>query len=505
MQPRTAAILIAGLTFLCCYLRSFVSGDVPFLFWGDQLGFATNATRMLAGQIPYRDYFEFLTPGTELAYASLFKLFGVSIWIPNLVMACLAAATAWLMTLCAARVVRGAFVLLPGVLLCGFVLYGSLDATHHWFSTALVMAALLVLVDGTTMRRVAVAGALCGLTASFTQTKGATVTVGFLIYLLWTARWGTGWASAVWRKCLLLCGAAFAVFAAINGPFIYAAGWRKWVECVIVFPLRYYPSVPLNNWRAPWVDFQVRTGALKWVCVPFLYVAVPLACVWALAVMRRWKSDREDVWKSRLVLVAITSVAMFLAVAPSLNIKRISSVSPPAMILLAWLLSGGRRKRLFAAGMAAVSLAIAVAMPIRTQVRRWSYVGLPAGKAAIPEPGEPEVYRWMVEHTRPGQTYFGMPPMYLPLKLWNPTPIEAPGPSEYGRPEQIAAVIDGLEAARTPLLLLRRSMYVPYLLGYSADHLRPFQDYLYKNYRCVKTFSTGDEVWVRVEPQSDTR
>jgi hypothetical protein len=101
--------------------------------------------------------------------------------------------------------------------------------------------------------------------------------------------------------------------------------------------------------------------------------------------------------------------------------------------------------------------------------------------------------------------YFGMPPMYLPFLLQNPAPIDAPAPSEYGRPEQIAAAVEALEKNRVPLLLLRRSMYIPHLLGYPADHLQPFQDYLYQNYRCTKTFPSGDEVWERLNHPSALR
>ncbi len=497
-QSVWAAVALACFTFAVCYFRSFVSGNIPILFWGDQLGFATSASRMVAGQLPYRDYFEFLTPGTELAYAFLFKLFGVSLWIPNMVMACLAATTALLMTLCARRLVRGAFILLPGLWFTGFVLYGSLDATHHWFSTVVVMVALLVLFDGTTWWQVATAGALCGLTASFTQSKGAAVVAGFMVYLAWTSRQENSRAGEAWRKCLLLCGVALAVFAVINGPFIYAAGMRRWIYCVIVFPLRYYPSVPLNNWRGTLSNFSEHVGILKWVCVPFVFAVVPVACLGFIGVMRtRWRVDRNEQW-NQLLLVAIMGLAMFMAVAPALSIKRVSSVSPPAVILLAWLLSRGQRTLVTTAmGLGAVSLAVALTSVVRAQVPPWTYLNLPAGRAAIRDPDVYEVYRWMAEHTRPGQMYFGMPPMYLPLRLQNPTPIDAPAPSEYGRPEQIAAVIEGLEKNHVPLLLLRQSMYLPHLLGYSADHLQPFQDYLYQNYRRTKTFPTGDEVWER--------
>ena len=488
------AILVA-LTFVLCYFRSFVLPNTPLLLWGDQLGVATDASRMLAGQLPYRDYFELLTSGSELVYALLFKLFGVSLWIPNFVMACLAAATALFMSLCAGRLVRGLWIALPTVFFIGFVLYGSLDAMHHWFSTIVILAAMLVLFQGATFWRIAAVGALCGLAASFTQSKGAAAVLAFLVYIAFTS---SGQRREGWRKGLLLCGTAVLVFTAINGRYIQAAGLGRWIDSVIIFPIRYYPSVSINNWRGTWPDFQGRTGGLKWVCFPFVYIATPLAYLaffWTMR--RRWGADRSALW-NRLLLVALTGMAMFLAVAPALSIKRISTVSPPALILLAWLLSRPGKRLMVPVGvLSAVSLGIAVSMVIRTQARRWTYIDLPAGRVAIADPAVYEEYRWIAENTRPGQMYFGMPTMYVPLRLRNPAPIQAPAPSEYSRPEQIAATIDALEQNRVPMLILRPSMYIAHLLGYASDHLGPFHDYLDRNYRRTKTFVTGDEVWER--------
>jgi hypothetical protein len=155
------------------------------------------------------------------------------------------------------------------------------------------------------------------------------------------------------------------------------------------------------------------------------------------------------------------------------------------------------RATIAGAAFAAACLAIAVAMVVRTQTRLWAYLDLPAGRVAIADSAVYEEYRWAAAHTQPAQMYFGMPAMYLPLHLQNPAPVQAPAPSEYARPEQIEEVIDGLERYRVPLMILRPSMYVPDLLGYSSDHLKPFQDYLYRNYRPTKIFSTEDEVWER--------
>jgi hypothetical protein len=487
--------ILVPLTFFLCYYRSFVFPNTPVLLWGDQLGVATDASRMLAGQLPYRDYFELLTSGSELVYALLFKLFGVSLWIPNLVMACLAAATALLMSLCARQLVRGLWIALPTVFFVGFVLYGSLDAMHHWFSTIVILAAMLILFKGTTFWRIAAVGSLCGLAASFTQSKGAAAVVAFVVYIVFTS---SGERKEGWRKGLLLCGMAVLVFASINGPYIRAAGLDRWIDSVIIFPIRYYPSVSINNWRGTWPDFQGRTGGLKWVCFPFLYIATSLAYFAFFWTMRgRWSADRSALW-NRLLLVALTGMAMFLVVAPALSIKRISTVSPPALILLAWLLSRAGKRLMVPVGvLSAVSLSIAVSMVIRTQARRWAYIDLPAGRVAIADPAVYEEYRWIAENTHPGQMYFGMPTMYVPLKLRNPAPIQAPAPSEYSRPEQIAATIDALEHNRVPMLILRPSMYTPHLLGYSSDHLGPFHDYLDRNYRRTKVFVTGDEVWQR--------
>jgi hypothetical protein len=166
---------MALFTFASCSLRLFIFPNVPVLPSGDQLGFAYDGARIVAGQLPYRDYFQIVPPGTELTYALVVKLFGLHTWTPHLMMAVLAAIATFLLTLISARVLRGPAVVLPGLFLAAFLLPYALDATHHWFSTVAALAALLVLLGGATIPRIAAAGALCGLTACFTQNKGAAV------------------------------------------------------------------------------------------------------------------------------------------------------------------------------------------------------------------------------------------------------------------------------------------------------------------------------------------
>jgi hypothetical protein len=499
LAPSWVFAALGGFTFVVCYLRSFLFPDVPFLLWGDALGYATKGVRMLGGELPYRNFFDFVTPGTELVYAILFRWIGVALWLPNLLMCLLATATALWVTWCARKLMHGDFVLLPSLLVTGFVLAGSFDATHHWFSTLFVMAAVSVLFDGVSSPRILAAGALCGLAASFTQSKGAAVLPALLAYLWWKSREAPAHCAPFRRQALELCVAASVTFAILNLPFIVAAGLPRWSADLIGFPLRYFGSVSANNWHVMALEFTGNNGLLKWLCLPFLYLAVPVAYCWTFVeVWRRRIEDREQHW-DRLLLLALVGAAMLATVAPSLSMRRISCVSPPAMILLIWLLSRkGKSWHMAARGLAAISVAVAFAQVAAAQLHSAAQLDLPAGHVAIRDARNAEVYRWMASRTHPGQWYFGMPPYTLPLALKNPTPIEAPAPGDYSRPEQITAAVAGLERTQTKLLLLRPPMYVPHLLGYRADHLQPFHDYLFRHYRRTKLFATGDEVWERI-------
>lgn len=484
---------LATITFAVCCLRLFVLPRTPLLLWGDAPGFAIKGVRMLGGELPYRDFFEFLTPGTDLFYALLFRCFGVSLGAMHLAMALVAAMVAWWLTWCASRLMRGWFVVLPAVLLLGLVLNFSLDPTHHWFSIVALMGAAWLLFDGDSLGRIAGAGAFCGLAASFTQTEGAAAVIALCAYFIWQAvrkkergQW--------WRRCLVLCASALAIFLAINAPLIAAAGVERWAWDVIVFPVRYFGSVPDNHWTGALSQFLNADGRLKWICFPFQYFAVPLTYIWFFVRFRRAGNEHGEPW-NQLVLVAAVGIAMLAAVAPALSIRRIATASPPALLLLTWLLYTSARARL-AAALGAVSLAVTVVWIAALQLRPVRTLNLPIGRVAIPPRADYyDIYRWMAANSRPGQWYFGLHPLPLALELRIATPVAQMTPGEYTRPEQVTEIVDGIERARVPIIVLRPRMYSP--SDGLPDHLQPFRDYLYRHYDKVKTFVSGDEIWER--------
>ena len=77
-------LLFGALVFL--YLHLFILPHTAIWRGGDQTIQLLNAMRMREGQVIYRDFFHFLLPGTELVYLALFKIFGLWVWIPNVML-----------------------------------------------------------------------------------------------------------------------------------------------------------------------------------------------------------------------------------------------------------------------------------------------------------------------------------------------------------------------------------------------------------------------------------
>jgi hypothetical protein len=281
--------------------------------------------------------------------------------------------------------------------------------------------------------------------------------------------------------------------------FIQAAGLGTWFYCLIVYPLRYYSSPTINNWRVLIYGFPSHAGPIPWVIFPFVYATVPLVYfVFVAATRQRWKKDGGERW-DQLLLLAITGFAIFLAVSSAPSIKRLATVSPPAMILLTWLLiQPGKVVAGLRILLGSTAVALAIAMPVHVQTRKLAYLHLPAGRAAFFDPDLYAEYRWFLENTRPDEYSFCLAPLYYAFHLRNPAAIEAFQPSDYTRPWQVTALVEALESRQVRMLVLRRTQDFLWAESSPSDHLEPLRAYVSRNYQLSKTFPTGDEVWLRV-------
>jgi hypothetical protein len=495
-QPVVAATLLGLFAFISCFYRLFVFPGVPLLPAGDAVTFFVAGSRIAAGQLPYRDFFEILPVGSDLVYAALIRIFGFYTWLPGAVMACLAAGIVAITTMAASKVMRGIAILLPGLLLTSFALSSeTLNATHHWFCTLAAMAAVLVLMGGVTTLRVVAAGALAGLAACFTQTSGAALMAALAFYIALSAKPQNG--SSRWRKVFLLCAACVAVFAAVNGHFIWRAGLHNWFFWTIVFPARYFGIYDFNNWRVMKVDFQLHRSMESWILFPFIYVVVPLAPICILLMRRRERRRETEPW-NRLLLLALAGVAMFLALVPAPSLLRLSSAGAPAMILLAWMLSrGGEITRRLSATLGAAAILIGVAVPIQHQARWRATLDLPGGRTAFFDPVQYQEYGWLARQIQPGDYFFGANAMYVAFQVINPAPVAFFDGTDYTRPEHVAAGVRGFQEHDVPLIVLKGPLDDP--APSASDHSAPFRDYVRANYLPTKTFANADTVWQRID------
>ena len=477
----------------------FLRGDVTLCL--------LNAARMLRGQVMYKDFFQITFPGAELVYFGVFKLFGPRAWIPNAMLLVLGLALTWVSIVISSKVMRGWGVFLPAVLLLTFSVYKGLDTSHHWYSVLAVMTAVALTIEKRTRARLAVAGMLCGLALFFTQSRGLAALFGFSVYLMWEhRRKGQTWLELL-RNQASLAGAFLLTVVTTNTYFVWKAGLTRFLYCTVVFVRRYFAThTPSDNWRVYLLSPPPLRAwhGLAWLLLYVLvHVLVPFVYLFFFL---RWHREArfhpEYPW-DRLMLINLTGLSLFVGVASAPSYFRLCVVSPPALILFAWLLSlPGRPETILRTLLWAFALVLVFVEPFNTQRHLTPCLDTPSGRIAFLAPELYDRYRWIRDHTRPGDFFYqaDWADTYFALELNNPTPLPFLTSTDYTRPEQVQQVVKGL-AEHNVLLVLWSSVGLDMHLleGDAPDHLGPLRAHLRTQYYVVKTFTGGDEIWQRRE------
>src|SRR5580693_7404945 len=169
---RRSLFLFAAATLAFLYLRTFTLAGTPLIVSLDETLYFEHGIRILHGQVPFRDYFTYVMPGSDLLYAAVFGLVGVHAWLAQAFVIFLGVTIAGLLVWISSRILTGPLLFLPALLFLVLDFDATKDATHHWYCTLLVLAAAGILLGGRTLRRIGSAGVLCGLGTLFTQSQG---------------------------------------------------------------------------------------------------------------------------------------------------------------------------------------------------------------------------------------------------------------------------------------------------------------------------------------------
>ncbi len=491
--------LVAVILLACCaflYLQVFILPDTPRAPSGDQSIYLQHGTRMLAGELIYRDYDHFTLPGTDVLYFCLFWLFGVRAWIPQAMLILVGLILSWLCTSISRRLMVGSSAFLPALLFLTFPFSTYLDATHHWYSAVFTAAALAVLIEERSTKRIAWAGACWGMAACFTQSVALGI-LGPALFLLWEHKREGQVGARLLKKEAALTGSFLAVLLVFNVYFVWQVGLKKFFWYTVVFVVKYYPADWFNTWRIYLRGWPSPHEWANWpdlVALVFIHLLIPM--VYALFFIRyRFQQQvYPRVQWQRLMLVNVTGLALFLTVAAAPAYNRLCTIAAPALIVLVWLLQfPGRLEPALARSLTIAALLMMVLRPSVAQTRWEASLNLPTGRVAFFSPAQYQKLRWLSEHTQPSDYFFGDELACFLLDLRNPARVPFVRPTDYTRPEEVENLMQGLQAHRVRFV----SWYAGLDASGPGDHLAPVRLYLREHYHVAEILSSGEKIWER--------
>ena len=486
--------LLSSTVFL--YLRTFLLPATPFAASGDEIHYFLHAVRILHGELPYRDFFTFVPPGTDLLYAAVFRIFGVHQWVAQGLIVVLGLLLTCAITWVSSGVLNGRLVLLPALLFLVFDFTGALDATHHWWSTLFVLCAVGVLLGGRNSRRIVASGALCGVAALFTHTQGGLSLVAIVLYLVVTHRKDERNTSML-REVALLSVPFVAIVGGVIGYYAFRVGLRTIFYWTIYFPLVYFSTIDAHTPRAYFQQVPGLHGPRNLLSsLPYLviHLIVPFSYVFYLARLIRKRTEIEPLLWARVLLITLVGFATFFSVMSAPTFLRLCVVAPPALILCVWYFSGtSKLDRWVCNGLCAAGIFFLLYLPISRQMHGWVSLDMPTGRAAFISSPQYDKAQWFAARTHPGETFFDEPFIAFALSLNSPGPIDYVLPGEFTRPEQVEALMKSMTAHQTRFIYLYAELYGPIRAG---DNLGPLREYIAKNYHLAKADSAG-QTWER--------
>lgn len=474
------------------YFHLFRFPFVPIWHWGDQSIFLDHAEHMLDGQALYRDLFQLNLPGTEYLYYFLFLCFGVRMWIAPLA-ACITLTAAALLVFSLSRtVLRGPASLLPAIAFTVICLRGSLDGAHHLFSTALVFLAINLIARARGSLSIFCAGAVLGLSALFTSSRGVSLAVGVSLFFIWQLR---GWRTASAAIAALLAP-FLAVIAASVAYLATTVAPRTLYESLVTFPLRYYSAGRFNTPSVSFAELQSalppRAHSVLLIGLWLVSKALPAILLIAFVVshLRRNPTAQRGSQSSKiLVLCAFAGTFAFFAAGASLSLARINCAVAFAYILGAAMLAESGRHQLVSA-LLALAVATACIEGTVATIRPAYKFDSPQGSILIIDRERDQVISWLSRNARPGDQLFGDPDLNFVLSLRNPAAVQWVEPDAFTRPQQVKELLNSLALNHTRFFVWSEFADHP---GH-ADSLAPLRVYLKSHYHPALEFGNGARI-----------
>jgi hypothetical protein len=314
----------------------------------------TGAEHILHGEVPYRDFFSFYTPGSFYLVALLFRVFGDSLTVARTSLAITGAGCSVITYVLARRVCSRAIALFAASLATITGMAYRFLVLHNWYSTllcCLAVYAAVQLIDSRRQMWAFATGSLAALTILFEQSKGAGLCLGLAAGFL-TLR-------VLGRAPLFRRSQSVALAAGFLSPFILTFAYfgpQRTIAVMLqdwLWPLRHYTEANhvvygWQNWSEQARDTIFYTGPawlriLKVLAVSpgFLVPVLPLIAVglfayWAFQIrMGKVASVKANYY---VLMSAVLSGLLISVVIVRADIIHFMYLAPVWYVVLAWIL-----------------------------------------------------------------------------------------------------------------------------------------------------------------------
>jgi 4-amino-4-deoxy-L-arabinose transferase-like glycosyltransferase len=482
------------------------------------------AERILRGELPYRDFFMFCTPGSVYLVASLFKVFGDSLNVARTSIAMAGAGCTVVTYLLARRVCcRKIALLAAGLTMTSSVAYRFL-VLHNWYATlfaSLTIYAAVRLWESQKLGWAFSTGSFAALTTLIEQSKGAGLCLGLLVgYLV---------LRFVGRSNVVRSSRLTTLAAGLLWPWILTLayfGFNHSISTMLrdwLWPLHHYTqsnhvSYGYQDWPedARIAIFYTGSGwsrVVKSIAVSpgFVVPLLPLVALSWLPLEMFWLSKKKSHTSTSEFYVLVSSALSGLLLSVLMvraDITHFIYLAPLWNVVLAWIL-GARETRssvlltLRPYLVAYVCIAFGLmSFALLLNVNSGKY-RIETRRGVVMTKSKDTVLQYVQAHVAPGDKLLVYP--YLPLYNYL-TETVSPARLDFfqsgmNTPEQAQEIIAALRSSKAQALLFEPGFGEKFTSTWPNTPLTaivddPVADFVVRNYRvCVPLMSTSGSLF----------
>jgi Dolichyl-phosphate-mannose-protein mannosyltransferase len=477
------------------------------------------AQRILGGEVLYRDFFSFFTPGSYYFLALIFRIFGSSIVVARTMLVIVGAVLSSITYLLSRRVCSRRTALLTAAIVTVATLPYRFLVLHNWDSTlwaCLAVYCAVRLIEKSGRAWAFAVGSFIALTFLFEQSKGAGLGLGLCAGLLAVHSFGGRFLT---RACIfyLAIGLAWpfvlplAYFGVQHSLSLMLADW--------LWPLRHYSlanHVPYGyqNWSeetrrtlfesGSWVVRVITVIALSpCFLIPLLPIlAVGMLAYWLVRMVRRQAPGCEANYYA-LTTAAISGLLLSVVIGRA-DIIHFVYLLPLFALVLAWMIEGrdipGQVYRKLRSGITAYIVIAFSLFGMALLIRTIGAHHVTTRRGEITVPGKDTVVDYVQAHVSHGEHIVVYP--YLPLYYFL-TATYSPTRYDYFQPgmhtvKQADEILSQLSSKRVGVILFEAGFAEKVPRSWPGTPLTAIThdavtDYILREYRSCKTLQSPSE------------